>query len=184
MSNPALLTGLGAALAISLSALGSATASCTSAAYGVASSEGCVKSLVPIIVSGVLGIYGLIVAVILSGRITDTAETEVTAADGYRHLATGLAVGLSCLASGTGISNYMQFLRYTPPNASNIIHDDSQSKQATKHQPEGEPLLPDATVQNGYGNVAPMTVKAMMMLCFLEALGLYGLIVALFLIGK
>ena len=167
------MTGIGAALAVSLSTLGAATASATSASYAMASREG-IKSFVPVIISGVLGIYGLIVAVILSNRMHGY---ELDSTVGFRNFAAGLAVGLSCLASGSGISSFMWSLRY--PSNSSI----NKKKHATFHNQEGEPLLLDMP-QIAYGDASPMTVKAMMMLVFLEALGLYGLIVALLIIGK
>ena len=176
MPDPTLMTALGAVVALSLSTMGAAVASATSAAYAMSSREG-VKSFVPIIISGVLGIYGLIVAVILSNQMHG-GTTELTSTDGYRNFTAGLAVGFPCLASGSGISSFMTFLRY-PGTTMNS----GELKQAIFHNQQGEPLLMDST-SDLKTNVSSMTVKAMMMLCFLEALGLYGLIAALFLIGK
>jgi len=58
------------------------------------------KAIVPIIMAGILGIYGLIVAVILNGKIKDT---DYNAFKGYKHLASGLCCGLSSLAAGLAI---------------------------------------------------------------------------------
>jgi len=67
------------------------------------------KSLIPGIMAGILGIYGLIVAVIYQGKIIYTPPpTPVTGVlvpkysnfDGYKHLAGGLCCGLSALGAG------------------------------------------------------------------------------------
>jgi len=51
--------------------------------------------------AGIFGIYGLIVAVILSGNIPQLTPTaSFTYADGYRTFASGLACGLSSLGAG------------------------------------------------------------------------------------
>eukprot|EP00977_Amphora_coffeiformis_P030410 scaffold46804_cov199-Amphora_coffeaeformis.AAC.1 len=156
------MTALGAVLALSLSTMGAATASATSAAYATASREG-IKSFVPVIISGVLGIYGLIVAVILSNLLQ--GESELNSADGYRNFAAGLAVGLPCLASGSGISSFMLSLQY--PGTTSI----GEPKQAVFHNQQGEPLLMDTPHRPKIESSSmTMTVKAMMMLCFLEAL--------------
>merc|ERR550537_6746 len=50
------------------------------------------RSIIPIIMAGVLGIYGLITAIIIQGKVTAGAYSEYTA---YAHFAAGLTVGLS-----------------------------------------------------------------------------------------
>jgi V-type H+-transporting ATPase proteolipid subunit len=86
------------------------------------------KSIVPIIMAGILGIYGLIVAVILNNKgkkvlrgvqnsrllqpecnlltlfmnlvsVTGAQNFEYKYGDGYKHLASGLVCGLSSLVS-------------------------------------------------------------------------------------
>merc|ERR1712032_898630 len=44
------------------------------------------KSIIPVIMAGMLGIYGLIVGIMLSGGITDTGYTYKK---GYAHLGRG-----------------------------------------------------------------------------------------------
>ena len=51
--------------------------------------------------AGVLGIYGLITAVIINGKIDKPAE--YSAYTGYAHLRAGLTVGMSSLAAGLAI---------------------------------------------------------------------------------
>jgi len=54
--------------------------------------------------AGILGIYGLIVAVILQGKIpVQSATAAWTYADGYKNLASGLACGLSGLGAGMAV---------------------------------------------------------------------------------
>ena len=58
------------------------------------------KSLISVVMAGILGIYGLIVSVILSGKVTmQTAGPFI----GFKQMASGLCCGLSALASGYAI---------------------------------------------------------------------------------
>merc|ERR1719183_2492207 len=60
------------------------------------------RSIIPVVMAGVLGIYGLITAVIINGKMT---AGDYSAYSGYAHLGAGLTVGMSSLAAGlaTGI---------------------------------------------------------------------------------
>jgi V-type H+-transporting ATPase proteolipid subunit len=77
---------------------------------GVLKPELIFKSIVPIIMAGILGIYGLIVSVILQGRSKNLFNRRIpkltysivdpltyTYDKGYKHLASGLCCGLSSL---------------------------------------------------------------------------------------
>ena len=68
-------------------------------AMGVLKPDKIIKSVIPVIMAGILGIYGLIVAVILIQRI----NTDYTYKNGYSHLASGLCCGLSSLGAGIAI---------------------------------------------------------------------------------
>ena len=70
-------------------------------AMGVTRPKLIFKSIIPIIMAGILGIYGLIVAVILSGNIR--AEAGYGPYLGFMHMAAGLCCGLSSLAAGYAI---------------------------------------------------------------------------------
>merc|ERR1719208_803596 len=61
---------------------------------GVAHPDLVMRNMIPVVMAGVLGIYGLIVAVILNGKMD--AKTYGLF-DGYAHLAAGLSCGLSGL---------------------------------------------------------------------------------------
>ena len=57
------------------------------------------KALVPIIMAGILGIYGLIAGVLISQK----ASPGLKEGDGYKYFFAGLTVGGSSLASGYAI---------------------------------------------------------------------------------
>ena len=57
------------------------------------------QALIPIIMAGILGIYGVIVAVIAKSKI-DSIKNE---GEGYKLLGAGLCCGLSALAAGLAI---------------------------------------------------------------------------------
>jgi V-type H+-transporting ATPase proteolipid subunit len=59
------------------------------------------RSIIPVVMAGVLGIYGLITAVIINGKLDTPAE--YSAYSGYAHLGAGLTVGMSSLAAGLAI---------------------------------------------------------------------------------
>ena len=67
---------------------------------GILRPDKIIKSVIPVIMAGILGIYGLIVSVILSQRIS---RSNYRTKDGYKHLASGLVCGLSCLGAGISI---------------------------------------------------------------------------------
>merc|ERR1719265_497038 len=68
---------------------------------GVMRPDMVMRSIIPVVMAGVLGIYGLITAVIIQGKFTNIAT--YTAFQGYAHLGAGLTVGLSSLAAGLAI---------------------------------------------------------------------------------
>ena len=66
------------------------------------------KSLIPVVMAGILGIYGLIIAVIIQSKISYNAtenfqETSMNPYAGFKLFAAGLCVGLSSVASGYAI---------------------------------------------------------------------------------
>lgn len=74
---------------------------------GVLKPELIMKSVVPVVMAGILGIYGMIVAVIIYQKSTWYVNlvhrTGYTFYDGYAHLASGLSCGFSSLAAGLAI---------------------------------------------------------------------------------
>ena len=106
------------------------------------------KSLIPIVMAGILGIYGLIVAVILQGKIPSASTISADSSTwgpyaGFKFLASGLCCGLSSLASGYAIG-----------------------------------VAGEAGVR-GYAMNNQLFVGLILILIFAEAIGLYGLIVAI-----
>lgn len=95
---------IGAASALVFSCMGAAYGTAKSgvgiASMGVMRPELVMKSIVPVVMAGVLGIYGLIIAVIISTGVTPGTYTLF---DGFAHLASGLACGLAGLAAGMAI---------------------------------------------------------------------------------
>ena len=158
------MTGLGAALSIFLSASGAASGSAASGTFALQSSSTGFVSFIPIVISGVLAIYGAIVGVILSHRMFDE---KLDASDGYRHLCSGLAVGLACLVSGSGIATFVSQNTWVVPQ---------------KRSDQEEALLSSKALPSPVMG-AKFTIKMGLVLVFLEAIGLYGLIVGLILIG-
>lgn len=158
------LTALGAAIAIFLSSAGASLGSIPAGVFALrANRTWGWKSFIPIVIAGVLAIYGLIIAVILCGNVDQT--------EGYKHLCAGLAVGSACLASGLGIG---KFIHIQTPDAARVKVDLEDCTTAT------EPLLAhdtDHTVVSG-----AEIFKTVCVLAFIEAIALYGLIVALILV--
>jgi len=84
---------------------------CIGAAYGTAKSgvgvctmgimrpELVMRSIIPVVMAGVIGIYGLIIAVIVGTSVDKTTEIF----QGLAQLAAGLCVGLTGLAAGMAI---------------------------------------------------------------------------------
>ena len=87
--------GMGAAYGTAKSGVGVAS-------MGVMRPELVMKSIVPVVMAGVLGIYGLIIAVIISTGINPKAKSYYLF-DGYAHLSSGLSCGLAGLSAGMAI---------------------------------------------------------------------------------
>lgn len=137
---------LGAAIALVFANLGSAYGAAKSgvgvAHLGASYPDKIMRGIVPVVMAGILGIYGLIVAVIINNNIK-TDNYSYSSYSAFMHLGAGLAAGLSALAAGLAIG---------------IAGD---------------------TAVRAYGKQEKVFVAMILMLIFAEALGLYGLIIAL-----
>ncbi|ETO22924.1 H+-or Na+-translocating f-type, v-type and A-type ATPase superfamily [Reticulomyxa filosa] len=122
------------------SAYGTAKSGVGISAMGVINPDPVMKNMIPVVMAGILGIYGLIISVILVGNIKSSGYTHYK---GYAHLASGLSVGLSALGAGMAIG-----------------------------------IVGDAGVRAN-GQQPALFVGMILILIFAEALGLYGLIVAI-----
>ncbi|GKT25848.1 putative multi-domain containing protein [Aduncisulcus paluster] len=93
----------GIAIAMSLSSLGSAFGIGKSGVGAVAASlmspRQIVKLSLPVILAGVLGIFGLITSIIIMVKINDAYAYK----NAYAHLAAGICTGVSALAAGLAI---------------------------------------------------------------------------------
>lgn len=87
-------TGAGAAI-------GTAKSGIAIAGIGIFKSELIMKSLIPVVMSGILGVYSLVVSVLIAGDLGPTQSYSLF--QGFLHLGAGLAVGASGLAAGYAI---------------------------------------------------------------------------------
>jgi len=100
-------SSMGAASAIVFSAFGAAYGTAKSgtgiAAMAIMKPDMIMKSVVPVVMAGILGIYGVVVAVLISQsaatNLKSTSRIEGIRV-GFMHFGAGLAVGLSGLAAG------------------------------------------------------------------------------------
>lgn len=95
--------GIAAALALANigAAYGTAISGVGICSMGILKPDLVIKSAIPVIMAGILGIYGLIVSIILIQKVDN--PTQYTYFDGYKHLASGICCGLSSLAAGIAI---------------------------------------------------------------------------------
>lgn len=168
-NNAELFTGLGAAIAIFLASAGSGIASAPAGVFAIRGRSS-LKEYGPIVIAGVLAIYGFIIASILVTKLSDSSS-ELTAKDGYKNLSAGLVVGLSCLASGFGMAKFLE-------HALSTSHMTSSSHQTNTEATT--PFIAD-TLRN-VSLKTEFTLRFFFVMVFLEAIGLYGLLVALFLV--
>jgi len=163
-----LLSGLGAASAICLTAAGSAIASAEGGVFALRNTTW--KAFIPMMQAGVLVIYGIIISILLVGKMD--SSTELSPSEGYRHLSAGLSVGFACLASGYGMA---KFLKHCNSGGTPTVEITSKSKTE-----QTQPLM-----ESSQASTTEVDYKRLIMvLIFMESIGLYGLIAALFLIGK
>merc|ERR1711862_845248 len=132
------------------SAYGTAKSGVGICSMGVLKPELIMKSVIPVVMAGILGIYGFIVSVLLGQNISPEKFANVKNAGdefykGYAYLAAGLCCGFSSLAAGLAIG---------------IVGDAGVRANAQQDR---------------------IFVGMILILIFGEALGLYGLIVALIL---
>ena len=107
--NAPLFGFMGAAFALVFSNLGAAYGTGKSgmgiSALGVGKPELVMKSIVPVVMAGVLGIYGLIIAVIIANAVhgVESGRPAYGFFSAMAHFGGGIACGLSGLAAGLAI---------------------------------------------------------------------------------
>ncbi|GIQ80498.1 V-ATPase proteolipid subunit C, eukaryotic [Kipferlia bialata] len=96
--------GVAAATAFSCigSAYGTAKAGTGVVASGLVKPSGVVRNLLPVIMAGILGIYGLLTVVSLTGAIGDVS-LGLPLFNSYAYLASGLVTGTTALCAGIAI---------------------------------------------------------------------------------
>ncbi|KAG8201620.1 hypothetical protein JTE90_012690 [Oedothorax gibbosus] len=97
---------MGSAAAMVFSALGAAYGTGKSgvgiSAMSIMRPELIMKSIIPVVMAGIVAIYGLVVAVLIANSIK-TPEDGYKPYNGFLHFGAGLSVGLSGLAAGFAI---------------------------------------------------------------------------------
>jgi V-type H+-transporting ATPase proteolipid subunit len=144
------------------------------------------KNVIPIVMAGVIGIYGLIVGVILAQAIetpTNDNNNVYSVYTGMAHLCAGLCTGISGLAAGMCIGIVGDYgIRAVGYRASQITLFPSEKEAA------GYATIPDDDAGGGGGGGEDVSgsddqnklfVGMLIMLIFSEALALYGMIIAL-----
>ena len=143
-SSPQFFGYTGAAIAVIFANIGAAYGTAKSgigiANMGSVEPTKIFRALIPTIMAGILGIYGLIVAVLMAKQVEKSDP-----ATGFKQFAAGLCCGLSALASGLAIG-----------------------------------VVGEASVK-AYAQTDGIFVGMILMLIFAEAIGLYGLIIAIIL---
>jgi len=81
-------------------AFGTAKAGIGIAGLGSFKPELIMKSLIPVVMSGIIAVYGLVVSVLIAGSLK---PTDYSAFAGFVHLGAGLACGSTGLAAGYAI---------------------------------------------------------------------------------
>ncbi|KAK0266275.1 v-type proton ATPase 16 kDa proteolipid subunit 2 [Friedmanniomyces endolithicus] len=74
------------------------------------------QSLIPVVMSGILAVYALVVSVLIAGNLKPPPQEHYSLFNGCMHLACGLSVGLTGMAAGysigvvgdSGVRTYMQ----------------------------------------------------------------------------
>merc|ERR1712119_258805 len=81
-------------------AYGTAKSGVGISSMGVMRPDMVMRSIIPVVMAGVLGIYGLITAVIINGKMESATYSNYS---GFAHLGAGLTVGMSSLGAGLAI---------------------------------------------------------------------------------
>lgn len=142
------------------------------------------KNVIPIVMAGVIGIYGLIVGVILAQAIAkpeNSRSNVYSIYTGMAHLAAGLCTGFSGLAAGLCIGIVGDYgIRAVGYRASQITLFPVTATEAAGYStiPENEGNGASEDV-SGSDDQNKLFVGMLIMLIFSEALALYGMIIAL-----
>lgn len=141
------------------------------------------KNVIPIVMAGVIGIYGLIVGVILAQAIETPGNGRANVYSiytGMAHLAAGLCCGISGLAAGLCIGIVGDYgIRAVGYRASQITIFPINPTEAAGYSTIPEDDGMNGEDVSGSDDQNKLFVGMLIMLIFSEALALYGMIIAL-----
>ena len=154
---------------------------------------GIIKNLVAIVMAGVLAIYGLIVAIIISNAVVAPRYTDdgsggsrntYSQYNGWAHLAAGLCCGLTCLAAGgaTGIAGEVGIISTglrAQVNHAKSISLRGNPTTTSASSPNGSCGLASLREVVNEGDAGKLYIGVVTILSFSGAIGLYGFIIAL-----
>ncbi|KAL2833562.1 V-type proton ATPase 16 kDa proteolipid subunit 2 [Aspergillus pseudoustus] len=97
-------------------AYGTAKAGIGIAGVGTFRPDLIMKSLIPVVMSGIIAVYGLVIAVLIAGDLSPPPSQTLSLYTACMHLSSGLSVGLAGVAAGytigivgdAGVRAYMQ----------------------------------------------------------------------------
>jgi len=200
-SHAAFLGFFSAAVCMILSNLGAAYGTYRSAIgichLSIRHPGGIVKNLLAIIMSGVLGIYGLIVSIIIAGAVLsplNNGQNMYTEFTGWAHVAAGLCCGLCCLAAGfaTGVAGEFgvkavgirgEFISSLPLNF--LAHTNLTNLTAAGNfQAARQGRFGSGDDEENEGDASKIYIASVTILSFAGAIGLYGFIVALIIVSS
>jgi V-type H+-transporting ATPase proteolipid subunit len=115
-----------------------------------------VQSLIPVVMSGIIAVYALVVAVLIAGNMKPPPEGDYSLFHGFMHLACGLSVGLTGVAAGYAIGIVGDSVGFHPISR--------QSSELT--------ILVQGV--RAYMQQSRIFVGMVLILIFGEVLGLYG----------
>jgi V-type H+-transporting ATPase proteolipid subunit len=114
-----------------------------------------VQSLIPVVMSGIIAVYALVIAVLIAGDMAPPPGQSYALFNGFMHLACGLSVGLSGVAAGYAIGVVGDMVRR---NDAGRRAKDSDTFQGVR----------------SYMQQSRVFVGMVLILIFGEVLGLYG----------
>mmetsp|Transcript_106124 Transcript_106124/g.307058 ORF Transcript_106124/g.307058 Transcript_106124/m.307058 type:complete len:211 (-) Transcript_106124:102-734(-) len=179
---------MGVAAAVCLSNTGSAMGTWKAGTSvintGIRHPSSVMKNVIPIVMAGVIGIYGLIVGVIIGQSVSKPSndrENSYSTYTGLAHLCAGLCCGVSGLAAGLCIGIVGDYgVRAVGYRASSVtlFPANSAEREGYSNIPDSDDAVGDDNV-SGSDDQNKLFVGMLIMLIFSEALALYGMIVAL-----
>jgi len=150
-------------------AYGTAKSGVGISSMGVMRPDMVMRSIIPVVMAGVLGIYGLITAVIINGKIK---APSYSAYSGYAHLSAGITVGPRCLSPSRRPKSVVS----SRPSQYVVVIANIGMSSLAAGMAIG--IVGDAGVRAN-AQQPKLFVGMILILIFAEALGLYGLIVGL-----